>query len=411
MDQNTLKKLFDDLSYIRTGGSLQELDAANYLKTYLEGKGLKAKLESFKVPDATIKSAKLFADGEQMPCLGYRLAKDSPEEGLTAPFYYLANWDEASLAKARGKIVLFIGFLNRFRYEDLVKHGAVGFIGTNGNLLENNEDIDDKELRPYVSKDLELLVGVNVNIKTAMELVNKAPKEVTLFLKQDRCTLTSHNVVTKIKGESDEEIVISAHYDSVPLSRGVYDNLSGSLGILAILERFLNTRPHYTLTFLWCGSEERGLLGSKAYVEKHAKKLDKIRLCINLDMIGTSLGYALMVGTCDIKLVHFVEYLALMHAYPLKALQGVYSSDSTPFADEGIPALSLARIAPQDDLIIHNRYDDFKYMSLDKMMEDIEFAYTLTKAMANASCLPVKRFIPDNMKEELDYYNCRKRRP
>ena len=41
---------------------------------------------------------------------------------------------------------------------------------------------------------------------------------------------------------------------------------------------------------MFCGSEERGLLGSKAYVRDHEAELEKIVLIINLDMIGTYMG-------------------------------------------------------------------------------------------------------------------------
>ena len=43
-------------------------------------------------------------------------------------------------------------------------------------------------------------------------------------------------------------------------------------------------------------------------------------------------------------------------------------------------------------------------MSMEKMKEDIRFAYELTKIMANAKYLPVQKEIPQNMKEEIDHY-------
>ncbi len=401
MNQKTLRKLFKEMGFVRTGGSKEEKECALKIVSYLDKLGLKAKLESFKIPDAKVLEGRLLVDNKEIKCCGYRLAKDAT---ISAPLYYLANWDDGSLSQARGKIVLFTGYLNRSRYEELTKHGAVGFISTNGTLIDEDHDVDDRELRPSVAKDLEILPGVNINIKDAMKIINGAFKNATITLRQEKIEVTSHNVVCKLKGESEEEIILSAHYDSVPLSIGIYDNLSGTLGILGILEKFLDTKHHYTLTFLFCGSEERGLLGSKAYVKKHQKELDKVRLNINLDMIGTSLGNAIAVCTSDQKLVHFVEYLALIKGYPLKASQGVYSSDSTPFANSGVPALSLARIAPLDSLIIHNRHDQMKYMSMEKMKEDIRFAYELTKIMANAKYLPVQKEIPQNMKEEIDHY-------
>ena len=74
-------------------------------------------------------------------------------------------------------------------------------------------------------------------------------------------------------GCTDEIITFSAHYDSVSYSKGAYDNASGSACILELLAYFNQHKPDRTLRFIWCGSEEEGLLGSRDYVEKHKKDL------------------------------------------------------------------------------------------------------------------------------------------
>ena len=57
--------------------------------------------------------------------------------------------------------------------------------------------------------------------------------------------------LAEIKGELDEWIVFTAHYDTTSLSQGAYDNMSGSIGILGILEKFakrlkpIEDAPHY----------------------------------------------------------------------------------------------------------------------------------------------------------------------
>ena len=55
-------------------------------------------------------------------------------------------------------------------------------------------------------------------------------------------------------------------------------------------EKFIHTKHRYGLRFVWCGSEERGLLGSKAYCEAHEEELKKGVLNVNLDMIGCTTG-------------------------------------------------------------------------------------------------------------------------
>jgi hypothetical protein len=89
--------------------------------------------------------------------------------------------------------------------------------------------------------------------------------------------------------------------------------------------------------------------------------------------------------------------------------QDVYSSDSTPFADKSIPAVSFARWAPNNTATIHNSYDTPAVMSGKQMEEDIEFIVAFSQRMADAKLCPVAREMPDNMKEKLDEYLTRKR--
>ena len=61
---------------------------------------------------------------------------------------------------------------------------------------------------------------------------------------------------------------------------------------------------NYGLRFVFCGSEERGLLGSKAYVRDHEKELRQTVLNINLDMIGTYMGKFIAGVSAEEKLTH-----------------------------------------------------------------------------------------------------------
>ena len=97
--------------------------------------------------------------------------------------------------------------------------------------------------------------------------------------------------------------------------------------------------------------------------------------------------------------------------FGISCRQDVYSSDSTPFADSGVPALSFARLAPPNTATIHNRYDTPAVMSPRQMTEDIAFISAFADRMANAVRCPVDRTIPEKVKEKLDTYNCRKRAP
>ena len=285
----------------------------------------------------------------------------------------------------------------------------MGFISYDGNVNFADRDIDHRELRSFVSKG-EKLLGVNINAKDAVDIINRDGKLAKITLRQDEYKGSSHNVVADIKGETDRQIVFTAHYDSTSLSQGAYDNMSGCVGLVGLAEYFLKNTPRYSLRFIFCGSEERGLLGSKAYCEAHEKELENVDLVINLDMIGCIMGKFIACATCEEALVSYITYLGCELGFQVKAYQDVYSSDSTPFADKGVPAVSFARAAGRDLAPIHNSYDTAAVMKTERMIEDIEFIRAFASRMANSTICPVAREIPENVKGKLDEYLLRKKK-
>jgi len=404
---NTLKinQILKDTAYVRMGGRKEELTCAKYLQKCCEDAGLKANIEPFEVDLADIHEVKLIVDGKEIECEGYMCSGNGEVE---APIYYLRNTDPYSLKKCKGKIVLVDGFMRYWMYHDILDNGAVGFITYEGNANYVDEDIMQRELRPYISEG-KLIPGVSIHAKTAIELVKNDAKTAKIILSQTQYKGASHNVIVDLPGEIDEYIVFTAHYDSTTCSVGAYDNMSGSIGVLEVAEYYAAHPHRYGLRFIWCGSEERGLLGAKAYCAMHEDELDKIVLNINVDMIGCIMGKFIACCTAEERLVHYIEYLAQESGFGVKSYSGVYASDSTPFADKGVPAVSFARIAPDNTATIHNRYDTMKVLKADQLKEDAEFIIRFSERMVHAKNCPVKREIPEDIKEKLNIYMFRKR--
>ena len=405
MTLENINEIFAQTAYVRTGGSEDELRCAQYLQSKCKELDLETQIESFEVDMAKIEEARLIVDGREITCKGYLCAGSGEVE---APFYYLPNTDKCSLEKCRGCIVMIDGYLGYWMYHDLLENGAVGFITYDGNANYADEDIDQRELRSYVSNGNKI-PGVNINAKQAIELISSDAKTAKIVLRQNEYKGSSRNVILDMPGETDKVIVFTAHYDSTSLSQGAYDNMSGSVGLLALAEYFAKAPHRCSLRFIWCGSEERGLLGSKAYTAAHEDELANVVLNINLDMIGCIMGKFIACCTAENKLVSYIEYLGSERGFGIRSYQDVYSSDSTPFADKGIPAVSFARLAPPNTATIHNSYDTAKVMKAEHMVKDIEFITAFADRMANAACCPVAREMPDNMKDKLDIYLCRKR--
>ena len=307
MNKTRIRTILKDLDHVRTGGSAQELHAAEYLERACRSLGADTRIEPFEVPMAEMRHARLTVAGKEIPCEGYLCCGSASVE---APLVYLPGTDPVSLTKIRGSVVLLDTGVSYWVFRDLIAGGAAGFITYDGNVRYADRDIDRKELRSFVACG-EKLPGVNINAKDALFLVKNRGKTVRLEVEQREFTGLSRNVVAELPGTSDEWIALSAHYDSTSLSRGAYDNLSGCIGLLEILEAMKKDAPHrYGLRFVFCGSEERGLLGSKAYTAAHEEELGKIALNINLDMIGTHMGKFIAVVSAEDALVSYIRYTA-----------------------------------------------------------------------------------------------------
>ena len=413
MNKRQVRQILKDTDFVHTGGSAEELRVAEYLAEQCRSIGAEAHLEPFPVEMADMHSARLYvtyANGTaaEVPCEGYRLSGSGT---VDAPFVYLPSVDPVSLTKVRGKIVMLDTGVPFFTYQDLIDNGAVGLITYDGNLRYRDNDIDQKELRPYVRGEKEKILGANINAKEAFKLIKAGVQSAKIVIDQTEYSGESRNVVAEIPGTSDEWIVLSAHYDTTPLSHGSYDNMSGCIGLLCVMDTLIKNAPHrYGLRFVFCGSEERGLLGSKAYVKDHAEELEKICLNINLDMIGTYMGKFIGCVSAEDALVSYIKYMAAEIGFSINVRSGVYSSDSTPFADQGVPALSFARAANPSQATIHNRYDTMDLLSDEQLLADGAFISAFTARMADAAVCPVKREIPENIKKELDEYLSRKRK-
>lgn len=403
-----LEELFLNTNFPHVGGTEKELQVAEYLKAECEKLGVKAHMEGFRVAMADMEEAHVYADGKEIICKGVLNCGSGTVEG---ELYYMPGTDPVSIAGAKDKVVLVAGAgVTHFVYQDLMKAGAKAILFQYGNVNYPNTDIDQRDLREAVVGEERKVLCATIHTKDAIRLVKEEVKQVKIEIKQTEYDGESHNVVAEIPGKRNEWIVFTAHYDSTYSSHGAYDNMSGCAGLLGIMEQMKDKENNYGLRFVFCGSEERGLLGSRAYVRDHAEELKDVVLNINFDMIGTYMGKFIACVSAEEKLAHYITYMGAEIGFPVETKTGVYPSDSTPFADIGVPAVSFARLAGDQIAPIHCRYDTIDVMSMKQLQKDIDFLNLFADRMVNAVVCPVAKEIPDTIKKELDEYMNRKRK-
>jgi hypothetical protein len=212
----------------------------------------------------------------------------------------------------------------------------------------------------------------------------------------------ARNVAGMIKGETDEYILLSAHYDHLGIGpvvsgdsiyNGLSDNAAGTAALLEIARilAFQNKKSYRSVLVLFTTGEEKGLLGSRYYVDHPIVPLYKTSANVNIDgmaifdefneIIGvggelSTLGESLEIVARDMDL----KVGQIPGAY-FEESQTLNRSDQFSFAKAGIPAIliveglnyrnlsyqeGLARMLHWNKNIYHTPFDD--------ILQEINFA-------------------------------------
>ncbi len=203
------------------------------------------------------------------------------------------------------------------------------------------------------------------------ERIHRRGETLEVFLNLQPTTKaeqTSGNVIADIKGHEapDEIVIIGGHLDSWDLGTGAIDDGAG-VGIATAAAQLIlqhGKRPRRTLRLILWGSEEVGLLGGKAYLERHRSTLSQHIIGSESDFgAGRVWQLTSNVGAEGQPLVDTMASLMT----PIGVAQGSKESksagpDLTPMVKAGMPALRL-RQNGMDYFDLHHTADD----TLDKI--------------------------------------------
>lgn len=177
-------------------------------------------------------------------------------------------------------------------------------------------------------------------------------------------------------GDSEEIIVIGAHYDHLGygefgslyrgeverIHNGADDNASGTAGVLELAQYFSEHRPSTDILFLAFSGEEMGLLGSAHYVDEPTVNLDNTLAMINMDMIGRmSDNKFLIFGIGTAALWEEIATTANTDSLDINLVEdGTGASDHTSFYYKNIPVLHYFTDTHSD---YHRPSDDIEYIN------------------------------------------------
>lgn len=166
------------------------------------------------------------------------------------------------------------------------------------------------------------------------------------------------NLVCHAPGTTGATIVVGAHFDKVRKGHGVADNWSGAL-LLPVLYQGLPATRKNSFTFVAFAAEERGELGSRAFV----KQLDsnhRVVAMINLDTLGLG-PTSFEPHEAEPELARILRATAVGRGIELASRDNGQAdhSDHEPFRAADIPAIRLHSLTPRAERIVHSRADRF----------------------------------------------------
>ncbi|MDR2146338.1 MAG: M20/M25/M40 family metallo-hydrolase [Tannerella sp.] len=211
------------------------------------------------------------------------------------------------------------------RYDTAQKNGAAGVLTICQDSASGGQLVPDDWRYSTTPSSKFLIPMVRISGKTADSLLRYAgssvsealanirekqwnvhiPVKVNVSVNSRRDSLISSNIIAFMEGADSilkkEYIIVGAHYDHVgmdtyptitgdttTINYGADDNASGTAGVMELAEKLVSAdKQKRSILFVLFGAEEQGgLPGSKYFSENSPVPLDKIKLMINLDMIG-----------------------------------------------------------------------------------------------------------------------------
>jgi hypothetical protein len=294
------------------------------------------------------------------------------------------------------------------KLENAVSHGAVGMLYNYGPISNPNNSYSEKFIYVHIGDSVisdifsstgfkhdEIIKKINSTLKPASF---NTGKNVTIKMS------TKHfpdgngsNIIGLIKGSdpllNKEVIIIGAHldglgrcYDIIP---GANDNASAVAVMMGVAKALSKSKTDLkrSVMFIAFGSEEQGIMGSKAYLDNPKIPLEK-SILLNLDGVGTGTSIGANGGKNYPILWSYIENSN--NKYIHRPLSTNYFSnlgrprlDAARFLRSGVPSLSFYTFGSEN--FYHLPLDNLDIIKPEIMEDLARLLFLATVQMANST--------------------------
>ncbi len=313
-------------------------------------------------------------------------------------------------------------------------HGAKAVVLVNGKLDHGEEDLLTRfgSVSGPVDSGVMLLQVKNQeadrwfqaagkSLADAQEQINAATKpasfafpdnlHLSLSVSVEHAHATVNNVLAYLPGQTDEYIIVGAHYDHLgrgnfdslapaqigQIHPGADDNASGTAGVLELARRFapMKGKLRRGILFMNFAGEELGLLGSAEWVSHPTRLLDKAVAMLNMDMIGRIQDDKVFIGGIGTgsTLKAVVDQAQTKAALKIEySASGYASSDHTSFVTKKIPVLFFFSGLHSD---YHKPSDTWDKINSDAAVRLLTLVSGVTEQLAVAPDRPEFRVVKE----------------
>ncbi|HYP05004.1 MAG TPA: M28 family peptidase [Bryobacteraceae bacterium] len=187
---------------------------------------------------------------------------------------------------------------------------------------------------------------------------------------------TLPNLVCVLPGTSERIIVVSAHMDQHGGGEGAIDNWSGAALLPSLFESLKDSPRRVTFHFIAFTDEERGLVGSREYVNRLSpQERNAILANVNIDSIGLAGRLRAEARKTDKFLLTCAAELAdrIKIYVGADTMDSGYDSDATAFLNWKIPVIDFHAITRATIRLLHTKKDVRTAMDPKSYYEQYQF--------------------------------------
>ncbi len=348
------------------------------------------------------------------------------------PMIFVEYGTEADLEKAKieGKLVFALCgdgesqnpqewlSISSEKRKKIIEKGGVGLVE-----LYNSSQIPWNLLVRYFNRDQTILdegdasssivhVWMNRSLDDLSAMKKKKTKGSVVIEEIKTSRFVTKNIVGMVEGTDpalkNEFVVYSAHYDHVGIGKanaegdsiynGARDNAVGTVTVLSAAKSIAKNPTKRSALFVLFTGEEKGLLGSKAFVDNSPIALEKMVYCFNSDNAGyNDTSLATIIGlsrtTADQMIIEACEAFGIKATDDPAPEQGLFDrSDNVRFAAKGIPAptfsLGFTAFDAEIGKYYHQPSDDAESLDYDYLEKFFKAYVYSCRLIGNADKTP-----------------------